>query len=210
MPEQHADFVETVSALLQASNSRVKGAVVVKVQSFSRTACTAVVEPQVRRGAETEAPITDVPVLFPGARWDVQAGEYGVLLTAGLNWRRWWRTGQVSPVEDGAQHDNATGVLLLGLHPQSAAPSIPSSSTVLEKPTVGGTVRLGDAAATKAVVHEDLLSGLANLLGVLDTWGASVGTATGVAWGPVQLVLQAVVNSITLGVFQSPSVKVED
>lgn len=215
MPETPAQgpresFVETFNSVLEVFNGRVKGAVVVKVRSFDRTASTAAVEPQVRRGATEEPVVQGVPVLFPGARWDVQAGEYGVLLTGALNWRAWWRTGQVSPVEDADQHGLSTGILLLGLTPQMSPLSIPASATVLEKPVALGTVRLGDAAATKAVVHEDFLADHDSLLALLDTWGNAVGVATGVSWAPVGSGIALVRAAIAAGGYQSPSVKVED
>ncbi len=196
--------------VLDTRLSEVRGAVICEVLEFDRTNQTARVHPVVLNEDNTRpADVRDVPVVFPGAYHDLQIGTFGVLLTGNVNPRRWW-TGSGVPAapEDDSRHELSTGVFLPDLRPQGNPRSLDADTSVLLRPTAGGEVRLGTHNANKAALHEDLTTDLDTFLGLLDTWGAAVGVAAGVAWTgqPIQAAIQALIG----GAYQSPSVKVED
>lgn len=213
MPEPERDIVEVLSELVDSVGTRIKGAEVVRVQSFDRDTNTAEVTPQVLQGSEEQPNVQSVPVIFPGLRWDIQEGEYGLLLIGGLNWRRWWRTGELSAVEDNARHGLTNGILIAGLKPQSGALSIPSKAHVLEC-APGGSVRLGVYTADKAALHETLLGDLNSFLAALGTWGGTAHadwTAASAAFtANVSPKITQLVAGIAGGNYQSPTVFVED
>jgi hypothetical protein len=199
-----------------------------KVEAFNRASQVATVRPLVLgRGGRARPPLYRVPVVFPVAYYDVQDEETGLLLVADEDWRSWWRTGEASSPATRLSHDLSNAVFLPGFRPSTNPHStLPSEAAVLEKPTASGTVRLGDPSATKAVLHEDLLSDLDAMLAdwrayiaLFDTWAAAVGTATGVAWTgqPVQAALNTLdgeIGDLRTGIagsdYESPTVKVED
>jgi hypothetical protein len=160
----------------------------VVVNAWSRANQTANVQPTLtmRDGSSTGATrpvIANVPVIFPGAYWDIQVGETGLLLFGDFNPRRWWRTGEGGLPEGIAQHHSSNAIFLPGLRSLPEARDIPAETIVLPRPTATGHVALAQYNANKNVLHEDLLSDLDDLLtdwntfaGVLQTWG-------GTAWG---------------------------
>jgi len=193
--------------IIGARSSEIQGAVVCEVLEFDCTNQTARVQPTVLANGVRPADVRGVPVVFPGAYHDVQVGTFGVLLTGAVNPRKWFRTGQVSEPEDEARHELATGLFLPDLRTLGGARGLDADTAVLLRPAAGGEVRLGTYNATKAVVHEDLLTALSTFLQALDTWGAAIGAG----WVPaVRTPLQAIVTGVTAGSYESPSVKVED
>lgn len=183
-----------------------------EVTAWDSTDESVTVQPLVRQQDGTVRPVVyQCPVVFPGAYWDIQIGEIGLLLVADQDISDWWRTGQQSTPPTRATHDINNGIFIAGLRPSTDARTHGTGVATLEKPTLTGEVRLGDQAATKAAVHEDLLTGLDTFLAALDTWGTAVGVATGVSWiaGPQPSLLTMRAN-IGAGNYQSPSVRVED
>lgn len=216
MSDPQTDLVEVISSLLDTSTARVEGMVVVRIQSFDRVTQTAEVIPQVLKNGEQQPNIQNVPVLFPVAYQDIQIGSdpvYGVLLVGGLNWRRWWRTGEVSPPEDTTSHGLTNGILLPGLTTQGEPRPLDANSTVLEC-APGGSLRLGVYSANKAALHEALLTDLNSFLGVLTTWGATDHGTWSVAAGAwtasVAPKISTLITGIAFGVYKSPTVMVED
>jgi hypothetical protein len=179
------------------------------VESFDKDAQTATIRRVVTRRGIEQSTLPNIPVLFPeNMATDLQEGTGGLLLTGALNWRLWWRTGQVAAPEDTAFHSVASAGFFPCLHTQGNPRSIEADSTQLLRPVAGGDVKLGTWNATKAALHEDLTTDLDSFISLFDTWAAAVGVATGVAWTgqPVQSALLAMKG----GAYQSPSVKVED
>jgi len=220
-------MANVIGAAIDARLRDTKVAVAARVVSFSEVNQTAEVQPVIQaRDSTDRPPIPGVPVVFPGVYWDVQADEEGLLIACDEDWRRWWRLGTDSPPEDDADHDLSNSLFLPGVRSLPNARTLSKNSAVLERPSAGGTVRLGTTSATKAAVHEDLLPALDDLLTdwdsylqLFNTWAAAVGVATGVAWTaqPVQVALAALIVEIAnvqagigTGKYQSPSVKVED
>ncbi len=193
-------LVGVMADLLDVSNGRIEGAVVVRVESFDRSEQTASVAPQVKRGDATPAVVDSVPVIFPGVYWDVQAGEYGVLLTGGLNWRRWWRTGEVSAPEDTTRHGLTNGLLLMSLTPQSDPRALPSKAMVVPKPTATGAVLLGSSTADKDVVHEDAITDIL-------TWASAVSAAITLLGGDVSGALGTLTTDLPLA--KAKNIKVD-
>lgn len=151
-------------------------------------------------------------VVFPGACWDIQLGEVGLLLVCDADYRRWWRDDEDAVPQTTASHAIGNSVFLPGLRSLPQARTIPIAAMVLETPSAGGTVRLGDPSADKAAVHEVFLDDLDTFLALFDAWAILVGVATGVVWAgqPVQAALTAIRIKIAADDYQSPSVMVED
>lgn len=166
------EWSNVLGDMMGATTGAMESTVVCQVQSFNRTAQTVVLVPQVTVGGEAQSVIADVPVLFPGIYWHVQEDTYGVLLVGGRNWRRWYRTGEVSAPEDTAAHELTNGIFLPDLRVQSNPRTLPANDVVVPA-VAGGDVLLGDALADKLVVHEDLLGDLSSFLVVLNTWGTT-------------------------------------
>lgn len=199
--DPRTSMVDAMSTILQASTGRVEGVVVAKVASFSRSEQTVDVDPQVERDGVLPPRVCTVPVLFPGAYWDIQVDTFGVLLVGGLNWRRWWRTGQAGAPEDGARHELTNGLFLPGLVPQDDPRDLDSGTTVLLRPRALGQVRLGTYDAAKAAVHEDALTDIL-------AWASAVSVAITALGGDVTGAL--VTLGANLPTRKSPSVMVED
>ena len=206
---REVSLIEALSQAMDASTGRLEGIVVVQVQSFDRAAQTVEVIPQVMRDGEQQPNVVEVPVIFPVAFTDIQPGTYGVLLVGGLNWRRWWRTGEISEPEDDERHGLTNGIFLPGLHLRSEVSGLVANSAALVPPTGTGKVKLGTFSAEKYVVHEALLNPLKNLLIQLDAWGGSVATATGVSYASVQTASTIVQDGITANSYQSKIVQVD-
>jgi len=145
-----------------------------RVVSFNRGSSAADIQPLLAtRDGEVRAEIQNVPVVFPGVEWDVQAGTYGVLLIGDLSPRQWWGSGEEGTVPDDIrQHATSNAVFLPGLRTHSGS-TIPTGDVVLATVTAGGDVLLGEANATNNVVHDGLTSPLNAFLTALNTWGAT-------------------------------------
>jgi hypothetical protein len=185
------------------------------VESFDKDAQTATIRRVVTRGGVEQSTLPDIPVLFPeNMATDLQEGTGGLLLTGALNWRLWWRTGEVAAPEDTAFHSVASAGFFPCLHTQGNPRSIEANSTHLLRPVAGGDVKLGTYNATKAAVHEDLMADLANFLVALDAWGSvNHGTwaVAAAAWtAGVTPLLNTLGQGAIFGSYISPSVKVED
>jgi hypothetical protein len=195
-----------------------------EVTAWDKSNQTATIQPLVRaRTGEDRPLIYKVPVLQPIAYQDVQVGEVGLLLICDKNPSKWWRDNQQSDPEGTATHTMTNAIFLPGLRSRDDARTVPTDTTVLEKPTAGGEVHLGVQGATKAAVHEEFLSNFSTFLTELSAWATATGAVTGIAWnlagypgypgpGPVPPVGRAVQMpiDITAGDYESPSVKVED
>jgi hypothetical protein len=200
-------FVAAIGVGLENfARNEIEGCDAGVVSSFNKDTQTATIRRVVTRRGVEQASLPNVPVLFPPfMAADIPEGTPGLILTGALNWKLWWRTGEVGPPEDTAFHSAASAAFLPNLRPGGDPRSIETNSSHLVKPA-GGTVRLGTYDASKFVVHEDLQPLLDAFLSALDTWGAAVGTATGVAWAPVQTAL----GNLKGADYLSTSVKVED
>jgi len=172
-----------------------------RVVSFNRGSSAADIQPLLAtRDGEIRAEIQNVPVVFPGVEWDVQAGTYGVLLIGDLSPRQWWGSGEEGTVPDDIrQHATSNAVFLPGLRTHSGS-TIPTGDVVLATVTAGGDVLLGAANATKKVVYETALTDIV-------TWAGAVSAAITLLGGDVTGALFTL--STNLPTRKSPSVKVE-
>jgi hypothetical protein len=207
-PARRLEAPNVFGDMIDSSIGNVAVAVVCQVDRWSRVNQVVDAKPMVTRNGEELPVIPNVPVLFPVAYQDIQSGTYGLLIVCRENWRRWWRTGELSAPEDEATHELTNGVFLPDLRVQGGERDMAADTSVLLRPTAGGHVQLGTWNATKHALHEDLTTDLDTFLTLLDTWGAAVGVATGVPWTgqPIQTAIQALIG----GAYQSPSVRVED
>jgi hypothetical protein len=123
-----------------------------KVQSWDSATETADVIPLVvRPGGQGYSVVRAAKVVFPGAYWDLDVGEPGLLLCGQWDFSRWWRTGSVGEPEQVGKHSLSSGVFIPGLRNRSASRNVPSGATVL----AGDDVRLGVDSATEAVIRGD-------------------------------------------------------
>ena len=183
-----------------------------EVVSWDRTTETALVKPVLTQpNGDVRPNVPNCPVVFPGAYWDLQVGEEGLLLVCDQDAELWWRTGQPSAPATEQQHKIGNAMFLPGVRNRTSVRVPASNTTVLAKPAALGQVRLGDPGATKSALHEDLLADLNSFLTALDTWGTAVGAFCAVPWaaGP-QPSLNVIKAGISAGNYESPSVKVED
>jgi hypothetical protein len=198
--EQHAEDIRAIDVGVVAN-------------AWDRANQTAPVQPIIQsRAGETRGIIENVPVIFPGVSWDIQVGEAGLLLFGDLNPRRWWRLGYSARPEGPGLHAAGNAIFLPGLRSQPDARNVPANAAVVDKPAAGGSVRLGDPAATKAALHEDLVTDFNIFAPLFDTWATAVGVASGVPWAgqPVQTAWTTLTNGFSSGKYESPSVRVED
>jgi hypothetical protein len=206
-------MVEALSQALDESAGRIMVAAPGKVAEWSRTTQTAKIRPLVLKPDGTERAVTIyMPVIFPGVYWDIQVGEVGLLVMADQDWHIWWRTDEVSLPETTASHDIQNAFFIPGLRSRHGSRDLAAGSSVLLRPTAGGTVRLGAHDASKAALHEDLLTDLNSFLADLSAWVADVDGAAGpfLSTAPLQAEIAALIAGIGASSYQSPSVKVED
>jgi hypothetical protein len=195
---------------------QIAGSPAGRIVTFDRATQTAEIEMVVAPGGTPQANQVNVPVLFPPyMAADLQPGTPGHMITAGLNWKLWWRTGEVGrPPEDSASHSLACASFLPDLRAEGDPRDISTDATHLLRPVAGGTVRLGTYNATKAAVHEDLMGDFTTFLLALDNWGSNPWAnwaAAAAAWTlNVQPALNTLGQGLVLGKYISPSVKVED
>lgn len=205
---------EVMSQVLDESAAQISVCQPGEVVSWNRANQFVGVRPITLKADGSRRPVTiRTPVVFPGAYWDIQIGETGLLVMADEDFKTWYRTGETSTPESIAIHELSSAFFLPGVRHLANVRDLNINSAVLTRPAVGGTVRLGTYNASKAAVHEDLLGDLRAFLVALDTWGAAVGAATLVPWGPPtgpQTTLQIITAAILALGYQSPSVLVED
>lgn len=199
---------EVIIALLKDREKQITVAVPGEVLSWDSSTETATVAPLLLDHVGAQRPqVRQCPVVFPGAYWDIQVGETGILVVCDEDFTDWWRTGQTLSPATQQNHDIGNAVFLPGFRASTNARTHVTDAAILDKPVAGGEVLLGDPGATKAALHETFLIDLNIFLGVLDTWGAAIGAG----WVPaVQTALQNIQSGITAGSYKSPSVKVED
>ena len=209
-------MVGVLASILETHASGIGVCIPAEVESFNRSDQTAVLRIVTKRSdGEARAQVPNAPVVFPGAYWDIQRGEGGILVIADEDWRTWWRTGNDSPPESVASHDLANAFFVPGLRSSPDSRTLGANATVLEKPAALGTVELGATGANKAAVHEDLLGDLNTFLGNISTWAATIdGLIPNPApnnWATVVTpIVTILVANIAAGNYQSPSVMVED
>jgi hypothetical protein len=206
---------EVITALFKDREQQTAVAVPGEVLSWDSSTETATVAPLLLDRAGSQRPeVRQCPVVFPGAYWDIQTGETGILIVCDEDFTDWWRTGQTLSPATQQNHDIGNAVFLPGFRASTNVRTHVTDAAILDKPAVGGEVLLGDPGATKAVLHEDLLSDLTSFLAALGVWGSTPHASWAVAaasWtANVTAPLATLVNGIATGAYQSPSVKVED
>lgn len=206
---------EVFIQVLDDLSSRIRTIEPAEVTFWDRVNQFVNVQPLVRdTPGQSRGEIFRVPVIQPITYQDVQIGEIGLLLICDKNPSRWWRDGVESDPETSSFHSANNAIFIPGLRSLAAGRTILSDSTVLERPSVGGTVRLGIYNATKAAVHEDLLGDLSTFLTALDVWGgtthANFAAMAAAFIGGVRPTITSMTAKIAAGNYQSPSVKVED
>jgi hypothetical protein len=187
-----------------------------KVTRYNRLKQTVEVEILTKKSDGSERSIVpNAPVIFPGVYWDIQVGETGILIIADEDWRTWWRTGEKAEPESVATHELSSAFFVPGLRSSPDSRTIPASATVLEKPTIGGTVRLGDQGATERVVLGDsFVSDLQTHLSDLGTWAQAVEAALAALGGSTggataTFVAQLLAFALAAGNDLSQTVKVD-
>lgn len=206
-------MVEVLSQVLDEHAAQMSVCMPGVVESFNRADQTAEVRVvTLRTGGEHRATVPNAPVVFPGAYWDVQQGEGGLLVIADEDWRTWWRTDEDSEPESVASHELSSAFFIPGLRSQPNARDLLADSSVLLRPIALGTVRLGTYNANKAALHENLLSDLSGFLGDLGLWVGQVDVACGGLASTVDLQneIATIQAGIGAGSYSSPSVMVED
>jgi hypothetical protein len=167
---------------MDAWQQEINTVIPAKVQSWDRATETADVIPLVvRPGGQGYSVVRAAKVVFPGAYWDLDEGEPGLLLCGQWDFSRWWRTGSVGEPEQVGKHSLSSGMFIPGLRNRSASRSVPSGATVL----AGDDVRLGVDSATEAVVRGDAYTGHEDtFLAALSTWVGIVEGALGLPTPP--------------------------
>jgi len=206
---------ELLRRVLDAQRRTIRTATPGVIQSYRRTGDqknTADVELPVRPEGEAQTVLSHVPVLILGGGdgyliFPYEAGDPGVVNFCDTEIGTWRTSGDVGAPADDGRLNSAGPVLIPGLRPVGDALDAPAGATVL----AGSDVRLGDGAATKAAIHEDLLSDLNSLCNSLSTWVTQV-NAAGPFAETANLLIQiaTIVAGVAGGSYESPSVKVED
>lgn len=215
MPRNSRSIGEALEAAFGDRLGQLSVAMPAKVTAWNRLTEVVAVDPLIRNQDGTaRPPVPQCPVIFPGAYWDIQIGEVGMLLVCDTDFETWWRTGQASTPATRQSHRIGNSVFVAGLRPQTAPRTHATGVTVLDKPVALGEVRLGDPAAIKAVVHEDLLTDLNTFLSALGTWGSTDHVTWTIAAAAflanVTPTIATITGKIGSGTYKSPSVKVEN
>jgi len=212
---------ELLSRVIENRLADVHVALPGTVESYSRTTQLATVRPAVHRPGGEELPaIQNVPVLWPRAGtgslvMSMDSGDTVLLVFCERDFRLWRERGEAGEPGDVSLHGVNSAVAIPGFYPRSSpvgndgVPPGGGSVTVL----ADTSVRLGNANATKAALHEDLLSALDSFMTDLAAWVTAVDGACG-PLAPATANLQAEITAIKAGIvansYESPSVKVED
>ncbi len=193
LPIPTRSLTEIMGSILDGRIEDIRTAFPGKVNSFDRTKKTAEIAFQLDLGLDeigndlTPPPIPGVPVVFPGAYWDVQPGETGLVLVTWKNMQNWLLTGTLLPPEDTGVHELSSCCFLPGLWPFPTAQmmTLPTGAKVV--PLESGLIKLLLAAATAA---EGLVKGtsfnthMQTYLAAHSTWVTAVGTAVPVLGPP--------------------------
>lgn len=204
-------FGEAIEQVFGAQLGQLRAIDIGEVTAWDRSDQTATVRPTILGpNREARAPIPRCAVVFPGAYWDIQVGESGLLLVCDSDYRRWWRDGEDAVPATRQSHAIGNSVFLPGIRSRSLSRTLPADATVLEKPCAGGEVRLGEQGADKSAMHESLEPDLNAFLLALNTFGVCVDGVTGCAWAPVGNAITTLTAGILMDMYHSPSVMVED
>jgi len=207
-----SSFGEVIEALFQDRSSQVTVVVPGKVTVWDKVTETATITPLLRGRDGSQRPdIPQCPVVFPGAYWDIQVGETGLLIASDEDFSDWWRTGEISSPASRQNHDIGNSVFLPGIRSSVNARVHQTNTAVLDKPSAGGSVLIGSPTAINPAVHQVLLANLNALYGLFATWVGQVDVACGPLPGTGALAgkLASMQTDIGAGLYQSPSVKVE-
>jgi len=206
---------EVLTAAIDARTSEMRVAMPAVVVGYNHAEQWADVRPAVSAPGEEQPIVPHVPVLWPrgGTGYlllPLAADDSGLLVCCDADIAEWRRTGEVGAPADDARHHLQSAVFIPGLVPTGhEVTSGGAGAAVLS----ADTVRLGDAAASKAAVHEDLLSDLNAFLGALTTWGALAhanwAAAAANFTANVAPQIATLVAGIAGGAYESSSVKVE-
>jgi len=216
MPPRGNSLGESLTALLDDRAGQISVIVPGQVVGWDNSTETATVRPLLLDRAGAQRPeIQQCPVVFPGgAYWDIQVGETGLLLVCDEDFSAWWRTEEIAAPETRQNHAIGNAVFIGGLRASTDTRTHQTDAAILPKPDLGGEVLLGDSGATKAALHEDLLTDLNTFLGLLRTWGGTNHANWAVASAAFTAAVTPAINALTAGIglgnYQSPSVKVED
>jgi hypothetical protein len=188
-----------------------------RVTAFDRTTRLAQVQPVISdSNGDVKPVIPNCPVVFPGVAWDLQDDEEGLLLIGDLSFREWWRTGRDSAPEDQSLHDLSNAFFIAGVQSSGNVVTIPANDVYIPKATAGGDILIGELTATKAVVHDSLLTAMNAFLANFQAWGLAIDVAVfavpggSPTWLTLSAQMTAMINAIAAGNYESPSVKVED
>lgn len=206
------ELPEVMQQIFDSFAARLRAIEPGEVVSWNRSEQWANIQPLVRDQSGTDRAIIEkVPVIQPTAYHDVQTGEVGLLLICDRNPARWWRDNQQSDPESAATHHIANAVFIPGLRSKDEARTFSADTAVLERPAVGGEVRLGVAGATRAVLHDNLTPNLNAFLTALQTWAGSVDAAIPIPPpNDFATVVSGALSNLQTANYASPSVKVED
>uniref|UniRef100_A0A6M3JXG5 Phage protein Gp138 N-terminal domain-containing protein n=1 Tax=viral metagenome TaxID=1070528 RepID=A0A6M3JXG5_9ZZZZ len=137
------------------------------------------VELPVRPGGEAQPVLASRPVLIMGGGdgylvFPYSAGDTGLVVVCDTDIGAWRASGDVGPPADDGRHGLGGGVFIPGLRVAGEEVAAPAGATVL----AGGDVRLGDSAATKLAMNDDIV-------GAINTWAAAVSVAITALGGDV-------------------------
>jgi hypothetical protein len=191
-------MAEVLSQALDARAAQISVCVPARVTGYSRTRRLVNAEPVVLRDGEQRPATVETPVVFPGPiYWDVQIGSYGLLIVADEDWRQWFRQGRAADPEAEASHELASAFFLPQVlaEPDQKEDSL-ADSIVMDAPIATGIVNLGGpntAGINRAVLHEDMLPDLHDVLVAIAGWSSTPHVdwaAAVVAWnaGPSAIV----------------------
>ena len=207
------EFGEAIEAIFGDRLSQLRAIEPGRVTVWNKDEQHANVQPVVLSASgAARAAIPRCAVVFPGAYWDVQVGEVGLLLVCDADYRRWWRSDEDTTPLTNQSHRVGNSVFLPGLRSRANARTIDTDTLVLEKPAAGGEVRLGTQSANRAVVHDRLLAALTTMMVDLAAWVTAVDGAAGPfipATANLQAEIASMAASLAANDYESPSVKVE-
>ena len=205
-------LAETMAAALDARADQIRTAMPGEIVTVNAT--TVDVRPTVWPGGEAAPIIPSVPIewMRVGTAYLVlplAVGDTGMLTVCEADIAEWRRTGESGQPADVARHHLQSAVFRPGLGVASSDIGIPIGFAAL----VAADLRLGDAGAVRAVVHDALLPPLTNFLGALVTWGttnhANWAAASANFLANVAPRITTLITGIAMGSYKSSTVKVE-
>ena len=181
-----------------------------KVVSWNKDEQTANIEVQVNPPDDTAYPmIQNAKVVFPGVYWDIQVGEYGLVLIGDWDINRWWRTGEKTTPESVEPHAIQNATFLPGIRTKTGARTIPTGATVLRSDDLRlGNNGLASIADEKAMRGDAFTGDLSLFMSDLSTWVSAVSTATGVSGTNLLADITTITVALAAGSYLSDEVKV--